>query len=550
MPQLDPVLIVKIISFGCFLWLGIYIVSRAAVQTPLTIVSMVGLTSMATFFFSSAIIGNNTTPLGATNGILVTRFFWWSDVLPIAFWYHMTALIAHRERVRPVFTWSVLLVYAAAVFMTLAGSFSDLLLDYSSTSSLPGDRFYTPVNKPGYLLFIAYLLLVGAAAFLNLWGALAVTSQRVSPEQRALVKQLKLLVLGGFLFGGGGVWIAVNLYFEGYIYQEMLGYICLLLGLGCLGYGATHFELLIEGQNIERDFNYSLIGMILICLTYVIILFLTGTNSTLSLLAVVGLTVISHSTLDWTRGLLDKFFFTHPERTARAEARAYATAIASQPAHLPELEQAIAAPSPLEANVIESTTVPALPAASDESANLVETEVNEKSFNDMVRRAITGLKSPPQMIKNPLLSLRVVERRLQEHGLEDNRLNRVAALREILIEQIDRLRPAGVETSGTGDAWRFYNVLYYPYVREISRKGGLAELRRLQETRRRNGQRESGDLEKVLEWLSDVDEDTFYKWQRKASDTIAAILREEELKLKMTGNSPSPNFKQESPATT
>ena len=73
-------------------------------------------------------------------------------------------------------------------------------------------------------------------------------------------------------------------------------------------------------------------------------------------------------------------------------------------------------------------------------------------------------------------------------------------------------------------------MLYYPYVRELSRKGALSEARRLSDERRRTGQREPGALEQVLIWLADVDEDTFYKWQRRASDTIAAILWEENLK--------------------
>ena len=74
-------------------------------------------------------------------------------------------------------------------------------------------------------------------------------------------------------------------------------------------------------------------------------------------------------------------------------------------------------------------------------------------------------------------------------------------------------------------------MLYYPYVRELSRKSALAEARRLGEERRRAGQREPGELEQVLAWLADVDEDTFYKWQRRASDTIATILWEENGKI-------------------
>ncbi|MBC8164066.1 MAG: hypothetical protein H7Z42_22890 [Roseiflexaceae bacterium] len=51
-----------------------------------------------------------------------------------------------------------------------------------------------------------------------------------------------------------------------------------------------------------------------------------------------------------------------------------------------------------------------------------------------------------------------------------------------------------------------------------------AEARRLREQRLREGQRNPGDLEQVLSWLADVDEDTFYKWQRRASDAIAEAL--------------------------
>ena len=119
---------------------------------------------------------------------------------------------------------------------------------------------------------------------------------------------------------------------------------------------------------------------------------------------------------------------------------------------------------------------------------------------------------------------------MAQAGQSDNRLNRAAALRELLIEQIEGLRPAANDDADhhIGEAWRFYNVLYYPYVRELSRKGALAEARRLADERRRAGRREPGELEQVLDWLADVDEDTFYKWQRRASDTIAATLWEEQ----------------------
>ena len=69
----------------------------------------------------------------------------------------------------------------------------------------------------------------------------------------------------------------------------------------------------------------------------------------------------------------------------------------------------------------------------------------------------------------------------------------------------------------------------------MSRKRALAETRRLAEERRRSGQREPGELERVLNWLVDVDENTFYQWQRRASDTIATIVWEENMKLVGSG---------------
>jgi hypothetical protein len=64
----------------------------------------------------------------------------------------------------------------------------------------------------------------------------------------------------------------------------------------------------------------------------------------------------------------------------------------------------------------------------------------------------------------------------------------------------------------------------------VDEQAALAEARRLASERRRRGVREPDEHEQVLCWLADVDEDTFYKWQRRASDTIATILWEEHVK--------------------
>src|SRR5918911_403921 len=94
-----------------------------------------------------------------------------------------------------------------------------------------------------------------------------------------------------------------------------------------------------------------------------------------------------------------------------------------------------------------------------------------------------------------------------------------------------------------GAAGRFHNSLYYPYVRGISRRRAPTVLRQMVERRKREGGVRS-DLEQVVDWLVQVNEDTFYKWQRRGSDTIAAALREREVAaggvVPMAGASTSP----------
>ncbi len=539
MSALDPVLIIKVAGFGGFLWLGLYIISRTTAQTRLSIVSAVAMFVTAAFLFSSAIIENNSTGLG-TGGPLVSRVFWWSNVLPMALWFHMSSLIARRGKERRNSGWAVLLIYLVAGLIILVGTFSDLFLNYSSTVYFGENRFYTDIGS-AYFLFSLLLAVSSLGAMANLAQGWLHARRQGSGGESAFLGQLGLLFLGALLFAFGANWQAFNFSFKIEL-PNLPANLALLLGLGLIGYGVAHFGMLIEGRDVERDFIYSFTGIALICVVYTIILGLTGANSTLNLLIVVGLAILSHTLYDFGRSLLDKIFFSSNEQTARAEARAYATELATQPAAAPELQEAIAAPPETAPALVSNAEAVATSDTNQPATPLEEIAVSEKSFNDMVRRAITGLKSQPQMIKSPLLSLKLVEQRLSENELEDNRLNRASALREILIEAIEHLRPSGPDNSGTGDAWRFYNVLYYPYVREISRKAALSESRRLYEERRRTGQREAGELEKVLEWLTDVDEDTFYKWQRKASDTIAAFLRERELKVQSgtTLRQPSP----------
>jgi hypothetical protein len=564
MSEQELLIISQAVGFGIFLWLGLYVLSRATYHTPIVITTLLGLFSQAAFFLSDHLV-TITTDLGLHN--VITRLSWWDNVLPMAVWFHLSSLISRerfRKRERPIFTPAVLLVYLAAVILSLLGMFTSTVMDNDHVMA-SGKAFFTPAGA-GFLAYIIYLAVVGSGAFYNLCRTFIKKRNLRNAGTQIFTVQLALLSTGAILFLAGGLWLATRLYWHLEI-SELPGDIFVILGLFALGYGIANFNLLLEGQNVQRDFIYSFTGVALINFLYVCVLSLFGLND-IYILLVVGLVTVSHSSVDVGRGILDKLFFNRDEQAARADARAFALALASAPTDnltLPQSEPELPTlaldqpetlpvsnnvstitqtdlPTPVEMNEVSTTNNGDNSGEEAEGrTSSSETENNtlpslqsnsQKDFNALVRKAITGLKNPTQLVRTPLLSLKVVGQRLEQMGLEDNRLNRASALREILIEQIEGLRPGDntVSTNRTGDAWRFYNVLHYPYVREISRKGALSEARRLSEERRRNGQREPGQLEQVLTWLVDVDEDTFYKWQRRASDTIAEIMWEQEFK--------------------
>lgn len=515
MAQEPLVIITQLVGFSVCLWLGLYLLARATHRTPLIVVGMVALFAQAAFFGAS-VLTFTTHNLGMLT--LLERSFWWSAVVPATAWFHFCALVAQQvvERRADDSIWSplVLIVYGVAALIIVLGTSTDVFIVYSQPIVATAERYAYLERGPAYPLQIAFLGLTTTGAAFNLVRALRRLSQSQEPRLHTLAQPLKLLVAGAVLFVVGALYISSRFNWNPAI-SVLPGYLCLFVAIAALSYGIANFGLLLEGKSVRRDFFYNLTGISLITLLYVGLLSLTGWLSTPGLLALVGLVIVTHMLVDRGRSILDKLFFSQAEQVARAEARDYATDLGTAPVVPPTLT----AEDPLASGLQPLEAAPEAAAPTD-----------EKAFKNLVRKALTALKSPPQLAKSPLLALKLVEQRVAQAGYEDNRLNRVSALRELLIEQIEGLRPKDSSSLPTGDAWRFYNVLYYPYVRELSRKGALAEARRMEKERQRSGRREPDELEQVLHWLADIDEDTFYKWQRRASDMIAATVWEENEK--------------------
>ncbi|MBC8164062.1 MAG: hypothetical protein H7Z42_22870 [Roseiflexaceae bacterium] len=498
-------ILAAIIGYGLFLWLGLYLLVRASLRVVLIRLAVAGLFGQAAFFLAAALTDSVADPARAA---LIERATWWTAVLPLAVWFHLSALIARAAR-QPIVGQAfvpgrALAGYAAALLLITLGTATNLFNDYAATPLRPG---------PAYLVYLLFQLVMTGGALGHF--VLARSALLTQPRELAglQLRQLTLLIGGSLPFALGGLWLGSRYLFN-LALTPVPGYGLLFCGLALLGYGVAHYGMLLDGQNIRRDFLYTFTGIALLNVVYVLLLAAVADVSAIGLLALVSLVTLTHTAFDYGRSLLDRLFFSGAERTAREEAREFATALGTEPVALP-----------FEAEIPAPTLDPAvLPAA--EPIAQPDGAARMKSFKSEIRKALTSLKSPPRLVNSPLLALRVVEDRLAAQELDDNRLNRVAVLRELLIAQIDLLRPADGNGPRVGDAWRFYNVLHYPYVREFSRKGALAEARRLREQRLREGQRNPGDLEQVLSWLADVDEDTFYKWQRRASDAIAEALWE------------------------
>jgi hypothetical protein len=500
----DPVIIAEIVGFGVFLWLGLYLLVRASLRVPLILVTVAGLFGQATFFLASALTDAAGDPVQL---ITLERWTWWTSVLPLAIWFHLSCLLVRPVRqpsaARVWLPQSALVVYGIALLLIVTESATNLFNDYTDGTVRPGPAY------PGYLV---YQLLATAGALVNFVRARRTQTIRQEGSDSALIGQLHLLIVGSVLFLIGALWLGTRFLTELPI-SPLPGYLCLCVGVATLGYGVANYGMLLDGQNVQRDFLYTFTGITLLNLLYFGLLTLATQVSIGGALALTSLVTLTHTAFDSGRRLLDRLFFTQDEQTARAEAREFATALGTEPVTPVE-------PQPVQ--IVEQA------APDDRLSEADEPAASLKTFKNDVRRALTGLKSPPRLVNSPLLTLALVERHLDAAGMPDNRLNRVAALRELLIKQIEALRPEGETGAKVGEAWRFYNVLYYPYVRELSRKAALAEARRLHEERQRSGQRQPGDLEQVLVWLADVDEDTFYKWQRRASDAIATALWEQE----------------------
>lgn len=91
-------------------------------------------------------------------------------------------------------------------------------------------------------------------------------------------------------------------------------------------------------------------------------------------------------------------------------------------------------------------------------------QLDDETFARLTRRALSHYNDLDKLASSPLTQMPLVTQRLRQHNKGDTMLERTQELKRLLTEAILHLKPYTDQDFGTSDAWRYYNVLYFPYV--------------------------------------------------------------------------------------
>ena len=142
----------------------------------------------------------------------------------------------------------------------------------------------------------------------------------------------------------------------------------------------------------------------------------------------------------------------------------------------------------------------------------------EEQFARLTRRALSHLGDLPKLATSPLVNLPAIA--------GTNPLDRAHALKSLLVQGIQKLKPQSDSKFGVTDEWRYYNALHFPYVLGLKPYTRRADYDSLDETTRA-----------ALDWFqTSVPERTLRNWQNTAAKLIA-----EEIKNRIIFPNPEVN---------
>jgi hypothetical protein len=329
------------------------------------------------------------------------------------------------------------------------------------------------------LLFAALILLPLLA------GLLLLVRSKPSPRRRTVVG---VLVVATIFFGLQVGWLLLPF--------VPVPHTLLLLGIGLdlflLGLTIAVLDAFEEGEAIRRDMTRSFVGSFLAAALFggqvALFIFLRGEANIVLLallLSTIGVAIGYQTFSEAIQSLLDVVTFGDNAQLVATRA-SYRTA-AQKASRLQE--------------------------------QLRADELDEETLVRLTRRALSHFGDLPRLSSSPLTRLALIDHRLAARGLKGDTLERAAELKAVLAESIERLKPRGEEGFGSGDEWRYYNALYFPYV------AGLKPYsRRTLHENLDPAQREA------LNWFRhSVPERTLYNWQSTAAQLVARDLKEKAI---------------------
>jgi hypothetical protein len=450
-----PLLNLLIFAFTC--WLGLYLIARDRTK-PVLVYTGLGLVA-----YALSLAFNSLLPLD-TERILTVTLHPLVEVLlfiPALCWFGATFhLLPEGSLPGWVFR---LLPYVVLVLIGLI--FLILRIIFPPTDDSSAIVFAGIFGGLGFIVMLLLLLAVGFVAY-RLWRE----------HTRRLWALLFVLTLF-FTLGAGMILLQSRLIpFD-------LALLTLGIDLLLLDFCIAGLDAFDEGETLLSDATYSFIRAMLIALIFGgQVALASGGQYNFSMLAllfgVVAAAIASQVFAESLQNGLDRLVF----------------------ARLPGLRRARA----------ELRTAASLLPRADESLDLKT--LPEDEFIRLTRRALSHMSDPGKLTVSPLMRLPMLDGRVKGiHTLE-----RANELKLLLTESIQRLKPPAKGEFGTDDEWRFYNVLYFPYVLGIK----LLSYNHSDEL--------SEDARKVVEWFrTNVPERTLHNWQNAAARLIAQDLRDQ-----------------------
>ena len=175
--------------------------------------------------------------------------------------------------------------------------------------------------EPLYPLSLAFLVLFGCLALLDLWAG------RSEARNRTRRRQFELLFIATSLAGFGGLYLGLGVWL-GLPLPSFVGDIAVVAAAAMLGYVVAQHHAMLEGREVKQDLLYVALAIGLLAVTCVLIaelLHLTGhVYSLLTLIVVIIVAISSLMMYDGVRSTLDRLFYRERFRELRANLRSLA----------------------------------------------------------------------------------------------------------------------------------------------------------------------------------------------------------------------------------